>query len=38
MPEIHGGSIISTDYVGDVAGMTIGKCLAYYDNNVSPDS
>jgi hypothetical protein len=38
MPGKHGVSIISADYVGDMAGMTIGQCLGYYDSNLLPDS
>jgi hypothetical protein len=30
MPEIYGESEISTDYVGEVVGMTIEQCLRYY--------
>jgi hypothetical protein len=30
-------SVISTDYMREVAGMTIEQCLAYCDNNLSPD-
>jgi hypothetical protein len=38
MPEIRGVPIIRADYVRDVAGMIIGQCLAYYDNNLFPDT
>jgi hypothetical protein len=30
-------AIISMDYMGEVAEMTIEECLAYYGNNLAPD-
>jgi hypothetical protein len=30
MPAMHGRSVISRDCVGEVAGLTIEPCLAYY--------